>query len=478
MSLQLQDRVRETTAVTGTNDAILLGAVVGFQAFSVIGNSNTCYYTIADQAGGSWEVGIGTYLSAGPTLQRDTILASSNSGNKVVFSAGTKDVFVTYPSEKAVYLDASGNVQPNLGNIAAGQVTATQVDITGQGDLRLQDTTGGEYVALQAPATLSSSYTLTLPVDDGASGEALVTDGNGVLSWSSAASGDVYGPASATDNAIARFDGTTGKIIQNSVITIADTTGNMAGVGTISSGAITSSSLTSTRVLYAGTSGLIQDSANMTFNGTTLTVTGINNTGNTTLGDAAGDTMTINGTAVSIPNNLNFDSNTFYIDATNNRIGVGNAAPTVSVTITAIDAMLIPKGATGDRPTGVAGYLRFNTTTSEFEGYNGVAWASVGGSAISNDTSTASDLYPAFLSATTGTAANIYTSNAKLLYKPSTGELKASELLATNGIVLNNQTMSANYTMPSGYSGMSTGPFTVASGVSFTIPSGSRHVIL
>jgi hypothetical protein len=473
MALVLDDRVRETTSVTGTNDAILLGAVVGFQSFAVIGNSNTCYYTIADQAGGAWEVGIGTYLTAGPTLQRDTILASSNSGNKVVFSAGTKDVFVTYPSEKAVYLDASGNVQPNLGT-----VTATQVDITAQGDLRLQDTSGGEYVALQAPGTLSSSYTLTLPVDDGSNGQALITDGNGVLSWSTAASGDVYGPASATDNAIARFDGTTGKIIQNSVVTIADTTGDMAGVGTISSGAITSSSLTSTRVLYAGTSGLIQDSANMTFNGTTLTVTGINNTGNTTLGDAAGDTTTINGTAVSIPNSLNFDSNTFYIDATNNRIGVGNAAPTVSVTITASDAMLIPAGAVGSRPAGVAGYLRFNTTSNEFEGYNGTAWASVGGSAITNDTSTATDLYPAFLNATTGTATSIFTSNAKLLYKPSTGELKASEVLATNGVFVNNQTMATSYSMPSGYSGMSTGPFTIGSGVTFTIPSGSRHVVL
>jgi hypothetical protein len=124
------------------------------------------------------------------------------------------------------------------GTPAAG--TFTQVDITGQGDLRLQDTTGGEYVALQAPGTLASSYTLTLPADDGTNGQALVTDGNGVLSWSTAASGDVYGPASATDNAIARFDLTTGKIIQNSVVTIADTTGNMAGVGTISCGAITS----------------------------------------------------------------------------------------------------------------------------------------------------------------------------------------------------------------------------------------------
>ena len=160
-----------------------------------------------------------------------------------------------------------------LGATTPATIVATQVNVAAQGDLRLQDTTGGEYVAIQAPATLATSYTLTMPTDDGTAGQALVTDGSGVLSWSSAASGDVYGPASATDNAIARYDGTTGKIIQNSVVTIADTTGNMAGVGTLSSGAITSSSLTSGRVPYAGTAGLIQDAAALTFDGTILSAT-------------------------------------------------------------------------------------------------------------------------------------------------------------------------------------------------------------
>jgi hypothetical protein len=50
--------------------------------------------------------------------------------------------------------------------------------------------------------------------------------------------------------------------------------------------------------------------------------------GGTTLGDASGDALTINSSAVSIPNGLNFDSNTLVIDATNNRVGVGIASPT------------------------------------------------------------------------------------------------------------------------------------------------------
>jgi len=65
-------------------------------------------------------------------------------------------------------------------------VTAGQVDITGTGDLRLQDTTGGQYVALQAPGTVSASYTLTLPAADGTSGQAIVTDGAGALSFAAA----------------------------------------------------------------------------------------------------------------------------------------------------------------------------------------------------------------------------------------------------------------------------------------------------
>lgn len=148
------------------------------------------------------------------------------------------------------------------------------------------------------------------------------------------------------------------------------------------------------------------------------------------------------------------------------------------VTFTATSAVQMPKGTTAERPTGVAGKLRFNTTTAEFEGYNGTSWSSVGGSAISNDTSTATDLYPAFLSATTGTAANIYTSNAKLLYRPSTGELKVTAPIAANGIVLNADSVTSNYTIATGTNGFSVGPLTVASGVTLTVASGQRHIVI
>ena len=103
MALVVKDRVRETTTTTGTGTITLGGAATGFQSFSVIGDSNTTFYTIQLSNTNEWEVGVGTYTLSGTTLSRDTILESSNGGSAVNFSAGTKDVFVTYPAEKAIY---------------------------------------------------------------------------------------------------------------------------------------------------------------------------------------------------------------------------------------------------------------------------------------------------------------------------------------------------------------------------------------
>jgi len=102
MALVFKDRVKETTATTGTGTVTLAGASAGFQSFSVIGDANTTYYTLV--SGSDWEVGIGTYTSSGTTLSRDTVLESSNAGSKITL-AGTSDVFCTYPAEKAVVQD-------------------------------------------------------------------------------------------------------------------------------------------------------------------------------------------------------------------------------------------------------------------------------------------------------------------------------------------------------------------------------------
>jgi hypothetical protein len=156
----------------------------------------------------------------------------------------------------------------------------------------------------------------------------------------------------------------------------------------------------------------------------------------------------------------------------------GALTATLDSTFSSTGALLISKGNTAARPSPVSGMLRFNTQTVEFEGYNGTAWASVGGAALSNDTSTASNLFPLFASATSGTATTLFTGNTKLLYKPSTGEFQSSVLNAGNGIVVNNATISASYTIESGSNAMSVGPVTVASGQSVTVSSGQRWVVL
>ena len=100
MALVLADRVQETTTTTGTGTVTLAGAATGYQTFAAVGNGNSTYYTITGST--EWEVGIGTYTSSGTTLSRTTVLSSSNSGSLVNFSAGSKNVFVTYPASMSV----------------------------------------------------------------------------------------------------------------------------------------------------------------------------------------------------------------------------------------------------------------------------------------------------------------------------------------------------------------------------------------
>lgn len=138
---------------------------------------------------------------------------------------------------------------------------------------------------------------------------------------------------------------------------------------------------------------------------TTLTASGnLTVDGNTTLGNASGDTITLNANTANVPNNLTF-------------------AGTGSITL--------PNGTTGQRPTPTAGMIRYNSSLSEFEGYNGSAWGTIGGGAS-----------------------------------------------AGGAIYQNKNSISANFTMDTNYNGMSVGPLTIDSGVIVTIPTGQRWVIL
>jgi hypothetical protein len=132
MALIVRDRVQETTTTVGTGTVTLDGAVLGYQSFAAIGNGNTTYYAIVDPLLHDWEVGIGTYTSSGTTLSRTTVLSSSTGGTLVSFSAGTKNVFCTYPSERSVYRDTANTytVQQAFDALTANSIALTTGTIT------------------------------------------------------------------------------------------------------------------------------------------------------------------------------------------------------------------------------------------------------------------------------------------------------------------------------------------------------------
>ena len=239
MALVLADRVLETTTTTGSGTITLAGAEAGYQSFSAVGNGNQTYYTIAGDV--EWEVGIGTYTASGTTLSRDTVLSSSNSGNKVTFSSGTKKVFVTYPSEKSVNFNVSGNISalsgvitdvadPVIGSDAANKLYVDTLaaqgisyhepvkyevpSTTGNLNATYNNGTGG------VSATLTNAGTLAAFVPDGVtatiSDRVLIynqtnqfengvyvvsTVGNGSTAWvlTRAADADSYGVKSPTE---------------------------------------------------------------------------------------------------------------------------------------------------------------------------------------------------------------------------------------------------------------------------------------
>ena len=201
MALVINNRVRETTSTTGTGAVTLGGAVGGFQSFAAgIGNDNTTYYAISINSESEWEVGLGTLNSDSSTLTRTTVLESSNSDSAVDFAAGSKEVFCTLPSEKAVYLDASddqvggfsslaADTSPQLGgdlDVVTYDIVSTSnrdIDIAphGTGDvvLKADTVTVGDAAAA---ATLRSSGAGTLTVTTGGTTDLILSTNNGTTS--------------------------------------------------------------------------------------------------------------------------------------------------------------------------------------------------------------------------------------------------------------------------------------------------------
>jgi len=577
MALVLKDRVKETTTTTGTGTVTLAGAAAGFQSFVVIGDGNQTFYAIVDAASGAWEVGVGTYTSSGTTLSRTTVVSSSNAGSLVNFGAGSKDVFVTYPSSRAVYLDAAGSAVTTLdigtlgtstanistANITAGTVATAPVNNTDIVNKQYADAIASgihfhEAVNLATTAALpANTYnngtsgvgaTLTgnangaLSVDSTlttASERILVKNeaagaNNGVYTVTQVGSaGTPYILTRATD-----FDSVgTGvnEIDEGDFFLVTSGTANLNTAWvqqtpppiTIGTTALVFQQFAAPITYTAGTG--LSESPTYTFNianiGTAGTygsasqvpvfvtnaqgqVTGVTNTAIAISGAAVSGN--ISGSAGSVANALTagsfltsggtFDGSaarTFAVDATSantaSKVVARDAsgdfsAGTITATLSgaatsATTATNLAGGAANQIPfqtgAGATSFVVAPTVSSTTLTWNGSAFTwGAAGVTITNDTATATNVYPLFAAATSGGASTVYTSNAKLLYKPSTGEFQASEVNASNGIFVNSATIAADYTVPSGSNALSSGPVAINSGITVTVSSGSVWTVV
>lgn len=140
------------------------------------------------------------------------------------------------------------------------------------------------------------------------------------------------------------------------------------------------------------------------------------------------------GDAILVEDSANPDASPFVVRA-DGKVGIGSAAPAISLVVSATDAIQVPVGDTSARPSGAAGYLRFNNSTNSFEGHNGSSWGSIGGAG-----------------ATGGGGDQVF--------------------------YLNDQTVSASYSIPAGKNAGTFGPVTIASGVTVEIPTSSVWTIV
>lgn len=468
MALVVFDRVQETTTTSGTGSVTLLGAVSGFQSFAVVGNSNTTYYTITD--GAAWEVGIGTYSTSGPTLARTTVLSNSNGNTSpITLSGGLAQVFVTYPSEKSVNLDASGNVTP-LGTIASGTWQGTTVGVS-YGGTGVTASSGANSVVLRDAnqnTSINNIFRNTTSTVS-AAGTTVLTAASSYTQVLTGTTTQTYQLPDATtlsNGASFQFNNnSTGNLFvvdygSNAIYTIAGGGAAQIFLTSISTangtwdvhGYIPEGSSWGTNSLSLGTTVITGG----TWNGGTIgTAYGGTNLNSFTTNGALYATSTSSLTTGTLPVLSGGTGNSSY---TNGQLLIGNSTGN-TLTKSTLTA------GTGISITNGSGSISIASTVTS-------------GITISDDTSTNATRYLTFTSATSGSISTENVSSTKLTYNPSVGTFTVPNVEASNGMLVNSATVNTSYSIPVGSNAIAAGPITVAGGASVTVPSGSRWVVL
>ena len=465
MALVLIDRTQQSGTANTTVSFTLSGAVTGFQSFAGIGNGNTTYYAATDVSG-NWEAGIGTYATGG-TLTRTTILSSSNAGAAVTFS-GTVNVFVTYPSEKAVWIDASGNTSA-LGTIASGTWQGTTVG-TAYGGTGVTSSSGVNSVVLRdASANINiNNYIANALITTAAAGTTILTVASARNQILVGATTQIFQLPNATTLAL----GQSFIFVNNSsgVLTVKDNASTT--VETVPSGGVTQLGAVSiaTSAGSWGAYSFIPAAVDWGTNALNLASTVISGgtwNGGTIATGYGGTGLTTFTTA----NNAIYSTSAGALAAGTLPIAAGGTASTTL----AANNVLLGNGTSALQV--VAPSTSGNLLTS-----NGTTWQSTAPAtatiSVTDDTTTATALYPTFTSATSGSISGVKVTSTKYTFVPTTGALTAPEIVASNGLVVNNATVSTSFTIPTGYNATATGPMTIAGGAVVTIPSGSRWMIL
>jgi hypothetical protein len=426
MALVIKDRVRETSIDTGTGVFNMLGAVTGYQTFTAtIGSGNTTYYTIANQGTNEWEVGVGTVGTN--TLTRDVVLDSSNSGSLVNFSSGTKEVFVTYPADKAVSTDLTQTLTNKT-------ITFANNTLTGVAPLNDPAFTGNPTAPTQAAGNNTTRLATTAFTTTAITNErtATTTLTNKTISGSNNTLSNI-GNASLTNSSLT-VNGTAIALGASGTITAANPQALTIGTGLSGTSYNGSSAVTvavdSTVATLTGTQTLTNKT--IAFGSNTLTDVASTNTTQTLTN------KTISGANNTISNVSLTTGVTGTLPLANGGTNATTAAQAkinLAVITAATGSEIIPAGTEAQRDvTPLAGFFRFNTTTSRFEGYSGTAWGSVGGGA-------------------TGGGID------EIFYE-------------------NEQVVTTNYTLTTGKNAMTAGPITVDDGVTVTVPSGSAWTVV